>query len=596
MPKEEVLETGLIEKEVKPQKLTDSEKTIVRTALDLLTDYEPIRLSKAAQVRKNKAIIEGTIGGLPPTRLTSLPSYLVFNILKLFSTLIDIPDKRLIIADTIEQQTIIMAAFVDQVMREGGYHEALMSGWGGFKDAGLSGNTILAMGLKDNGMPVYHCLPIEAFSFTVMSRKLRTQTGIGETGRYTYSIWLTLQRAEEKYPGILDIALPGELPSSEILENNQELTGEQIAAIRKGEVIQVVQFVDKDFKVKAILAGSNAALVKADVDEDFPLVMDIDGETQEFLDIVKYDFEPLPEGMHAAGIADMFGSLNQMDTDMSSSKANNTLDNNTAAPIVNVPNTEASGIFAQIKMTEDAIKNGKRAYMAFDSDNNNGQALGRATVDYLRNTFDDPANKSTLDDIERRIKRSGWNLDYLFTNPDDTNLQTKLNIEANNQNVIDIQSHNMDFYKMPYLFAIFAITKFGKVNDKFGKMVFGTDLKIETLGGEEITLGDLQAKTKNKPVLRGTVIQWFKDVKKDKKQIVAEVDIKSGVEFNKRLEEDVLLKRQGNLIPGSPEWLKVQSALSMLWGGKELKPEQVQNQGQVAPQGMEEGIQKELEL
>jgi len=590
-----VLESDMLDAEVKDQELKDSEKTLVTTTLRLLEDYQPTRLNKIVKVKRNIALIDSAISGEIPTRLTSMPSYLVFHIVKLFSTLIDIPDRRLLIPEVSAPKSFIMSAFVDLIMREGGYHEALMGGWGGYKDLALHGNTILAMGLKDNGMPIFHCVPIETLSFTLMSNKLRTQTGIGATGRYVNSIYLTLQQAEKQYPGILKLAIPGELPSSELIENNQELSDDQKSAIKSNEIIQIAQMVDSDFKVKCVVAGANAALINSDEGEDFPFVMEIDGEMQPFLNIVKADFENLPKGIYAAGAGDMFGSLNDIDTKLSSSKANVAIDNNNAAPILNVPGATSESVFQQVKMTERAIKEGKRAYMAFDPEDNNGQQLGRATIDYLRNTFPEQEAQSVISDIVQRVERSGFSLDYLFTNPNKTNLQTKLDIEANNQNIIDIQSHNMDFYKMPVLFTIFAIQNFGKVNDKMGKMQFGSDLKID-LGSREATLGEINKENGAPATTRGDIIQLFKDMKKEKKPIAVEVDVKTGVSFNKRLEEDNLLKQLRQLQPGSASFLQVQSALSMLYGGKELAEQDVQGEGgAVAPEGLNDDIKTALE-
>ena len=96
-----VLETELIEKQPKLKRQSKSDKTIVETAIRLLNDNESIRLDKVNSVRRNKRMINTAISGELPTRLTSFPSYLAFHVVKLFSTLVNIPDKRLIIPGTI---------------------------------------------------------------------------------------------------------------------------------------------------------------------------------------------------------------------------------------------------------------------------------------------------------------------------------------------------------------------------------------------------------------------------------------------------------------------------------------------------------------
>lgn len=591
MKQEQVLEHKLTEQEVKEKELSQENLNIRKTALTLLDDYKPTRLSKVQRVRRNKALIDSSLNGETPTRLNSLPSFLVYHVVKLFSTLIGIPDKRLIIAGTSKPVSHVMAHYVDVVMREGGYHEALMSGWSGYKEAGLNGNMMLAMGIKDNGMPRFNCLPIENFSFTPMSNKLRTATGIGETGRYVYSIMLTLQRAEQQFPGLLKVAEAGILPNAETLQQNQELTEEQVAMIEENKIIQIAQLVDKDFKVKAVIAGGNAALYKADTGEDFPLVMDIDGEKQSFLDVVKFDFEKLPSGIYAAGAGDMFGNFNDTETKLNSSMANVAIDNNNAAPIINIPGVESESIFQQLKMAERAIAEGKQAYVPFDPADNNGQALGQSSIDYIRKTFNEGEAAAVIATIERIVKRSGFKLDFLFTDASLTNLQTRLDMEANNQNIIDIQSHNLDFYKMPVLFTIFAIQKFGKLKDKLAKREFATDLKIN-IEEEEITIGELQEVMGQKPLTRGKVVKMFKDAKKENKDIIVEVDVKTGVSFNKTLEEDTLLKRLRTLDPTSQAFAETNSELSQLLGGKAITQEASQPaQGGKAP----EGISKEIE-
>ena len=571
----DLFETKLLDKQPEIQKLTEKEKTVVDTAIRLIDDNKTRRSDQTAKAKRNKSLINQAIAGETPTRLTSLPSYLVYHVVKLFSTLVDIPDKRLIIPGISDQKRFLMAAFLDKIMRDGGYHDSLQAGWSGFDNMALNGDLVITMGLKEDGkrkgMPMYRQVPAETVSYNMLARMVRVRTGLGTVGRYAYPIYLTLQSAEQHFPGILDICLPGDLPSQDQLEQLQELDEDQISKIRKNEAIQILQFVDKDFKTTAIIAGANAGLYTMAQGEEFPYVMDIDGEKQPFINIVKGTFQFLPDGIDGAGAGDMFGNHNDIITKLNSSEANNVIDNINAPPIINIPGVKASTIFQQEKMTRKAIELGKKGFMSFDPAENNGQQLGRTTIDYLRNTFPEDESQGIIDKIEQDLRRSGWNLDFLFTNPDKTNLQTELDIEANNQNIIDIQSKNLDFYKVPAEFAIHAIRKFGSVTDK---RLFATDLEIE-IEGEKVKLGELMESRGVEPVTNGDMVRMFKD----NNTIEVEVDVKSGVSFNARLEERNLLKRMRFATPGSPEQLKISSALSLLNGGKAVEKQDMTGSG-----------------
>lgn len=571
----DLLETKLLDKQPAVEKLTSKEKTVVDTALRLIDDNKTRRSDRVQKAKRNKALIKTAIGGQLPTRLTSFPSYLVYHVVKLFSTLVDIPDKNLIIPGVKEQKKFLMAAFLDKVMRDGGYNDALQSGWSGYDNMALNGDLVLTMGLKQDGkskgMPVFQQVPAETVSYNRLARMIRTRTGVGAVGRYAFPIYLTLQSAEQHFPGILDVCLPGDLPSQEQLENLQELTEEQRSEIRKNEAIQILQFVDKDFKTTAIIGGANAGLYSMSEGDDFPYVMEIDGEKQPFINIVKGTFQFLPEGIDGVGSADMFGSLSDIQTKLNSSHVNNTIDNINAAPIVNIPGVKASTIFQQEKMTRKAIEEGKKGFMTFDPAENNGQQLGQASINYLRNTFPDNESQIDIDRLEQVLLRSGWNLDFLFTNPNKTNLQTELDIEANNQNIIDIQSKNLDFYKVPAEFAIYAIRKFGSVTDK---RLFGTDLELE-IEGETVKLGEMMESKGVPAITNGDMVRMFKE----NKFITVEVDVKSGVSFNSRIEERNLLKRMRFAAPGSPEFMKISNALSMLNGGKAVEAQEAASPG-----------------
>ena len=571
----DLLETKLLDKQPAVEKLTSKEKTVVDTALRLIDDNKTRRSDRVQKAKRNKALIKTAIGGQLPTRLTSFPSYLVYHVVKLFSTLVDIPDKNLIIPGVKEQKKFLMAAFLDKVMRDGGYNDALQSGWSGYDNMALNGDLVLTMGLKQDGkskgMPVFQQVPAETVSYNRLARMIRTRTGVGAVGRYAFPVYLTLQSAEQHFPGILDVCLPGDLPSQEQLENLQELTEEQRSEIRKNEAIQILQFVDKDFKTTAIIGGANAGLYSMSEGDDYPYVMEIDGEKQPFINIVKGTFQFLPEGIDGVGSADMFGSLSDIQTKLNSSHVNNTIDNINAAPIVNIPGVKASTIFQQEKMTRKAIEEGKKGFMTFDPAENNGQQLGQASINYLRNTFPDNESQIDIDRLEQVLLRSGWNLDFLFTNPNKTNLQTELDIEANNQNIIDIQSKNLDFYKVPAEFAIYAIRKFGSVTDK---RLFGTDLELE-IEGETVKLGEMMESKGVPAITNGDMVRMFKE----NKFITVEVDVKSGVSFNSRIEERNLLKRMRFAAPGSPEFMKISNALSMLNGGKAVEAQEAASPG-----------------
>jgi len=172
---ENLLETSLLNRKIKRQQLNEQDKQLVNTAIRLVTDYEPIRLNKVADVRRNKSFINQAIAskaniGFKPSRLNSFPSYLVFHIVKLFSTLYAIPDKKLIIPSVSDLNRLLMSSYLDKVMHDGGYHEALTGGWGGNKNMALNGDVVLGMGLGDSGkqrgMPVYNQIPIQNCSFT----------------------------------------------------------------------------------------------------------------------------------------------------------------------------------------------------------------------------------------------------------------------------------------------------------------------------------------------------------------------------------------------------------------------------------------------
>jgi len=364
---------------------------------------------------------------------------------------------------------------------------------------------------------------------------------------------------------------------------------DQIGVIKKNEAIQIMIFTDKDFEVTAIIAGANAALYKRLDGKEFPYKMTLDGYKQPYLNIVKGSFESLPDGLYGAGVGDMFGTLADIETKIFSSQTNNLLDNLNAPPIINIPGVEAASIFAQEKMARNAIKEGKRAMMAFDAVDNNGQKLGQASVDYLRNIFPERDVQPEINRINDIVRRSGWNLDFLFTNPNSTNFQSSLDIEANNKNVMDIQSKNLDFYKRPVEFAIDAIRKNGNVNDK---TVFATDLEVD-IQGDKQKLGDMLDKVGSPALTQGDIVQMFKD----NTSIDMEIDIKSGVAFNKTLERRSLREELQLVAPGSPRAIQLGNALAMLNGGAPSTKESLTDpQGNVGVPNAPQQLQQSLSL
>jgi len=566
----------------KPKKVVKTPEQL--TALRTLERYRPIRQAKDERVERARLMYDKAFGDGTLTRIDSLPGYILNMVVELFVTLAKVPDFRLIAPEATDEQEILMSAFLEHKIRKGGFHDLMETGWSGLHELALAGSVCVTGGTKTEedgepdeiGMPIYQMLPSDNTMYNPTATRIRVNTAGGDAFRFGYIDTFELETAEEKYPGILKIADPGDIPNVISLYQEDELTDEQRAEARSKQWIQVLTFFDRLLKVDAVYGGSNAAPYKELKGDDYE--HKLYGKT--ILPVGIMNFFPKTKGIEGVGAGEMFYPIADNIDKISSAQLNNTTDNYNAPAIISIADVEAEKVFGQLEMAKQKRLKGESSFMSFDPKNG---IVGQNQISYIRNDFPYADTEAIVAKMENVIKRLGFNLDFFFTDPDKTLGQTEFDIEASNSTVSKIMARNTDFFQYIYRHGGETITANGDVNSE---KPFGAEVTLD-IEGEEVRVSELAGKV----TTEGEIIQWFKDF-----EYTIEINTKTGVRFNNKLEERTLLRRLDRAAPGSQEQLNVLNALAFLGGSKRVNKEDLMGpQGAPQTKGAAGAAQAEFE-
>lgn len=554
----------------------------VVTALRTIDRYRTIRNEKDIKVNRARLMYDIAFGSGELTRLNSLPGYILNMVVELFVTLAQVPDFRLNVPEATDEEAILMSAYLEHKVRKGGFHDLMETGWSGFHELALTGTVNVQGGVKTEeywpddeiGDPLYQMIPCDNNFYNPTATRIRINTTGGDAYRYGFLDSFELDTADEQYPGIMDVCAQGDIPSALAYQKDDELTDEQRAEKQSKPYIQVLRFFDRIAKIDLTIGGSNAGKINLLTGEEY--------DHQLFgRDIVPTgiaNFFPKTKGIEGVGAGEMFYPVAKAIDDISSSQLNNTVDNYNAPAIISINDVTAEKVFAQLEMAKQKRLKGESSFMAFDP--KNGQA-GQNQVDYIRNEFPYEDTKAIIEKCEVIIRRLGFNLDLFFTDAAKTLGQTEFDIQGTNSTISKIIGRNTDFWQYIFRHGGETITENGDVNND---KPFGQDLELE-IEGEQVKVKELTGGI----TTEGEIIQMFKDY-----EYTIEIDTKTGVRFNDKLEERYLTRRLEKLAPGSQEYLNTLNALAFLKGGKRINKDDLLGPEGAAPAG-QGGGQAQLE-
>lgn len=573
-----------LDKEIKTTKLQRLDDEVSLTVYSLLTECEDIKSAKEDTVEKAKELYDNAMNGAMPTRADQFPSYLAPQLVNMFVTLIKTPDVRIRQTGLSEELELLMSKYLEDVVWNGGFVDLLERGWGGYHQTALYGDffvlasTEVLNGKKEqkkikNGEKFvnYQGLSVGNAFFNRMATAIRSNSISQQVTRCMFTTDMNIYEAEEIFEGITDIALPGNIPGTDQEDNRTDLTSQEQLALDENKNIQIGFFFDSINKVYSIRAGANnaeyARIDGAEFDKYFSIWWR--GKEQPMLPISHLQMYPRTEGIYSSGLVEMFLRICVNEGLLNNYMVNNLFDINNSPMWLNVDGARAGDILKQLRLGKRAMERGERAVLFPNGTSRDSSVISANDVQYLRPEPATDDNERQFARFDSVIKRMGWNLDYNFTDPNKTLGQTELDIQSVNRTVSSFWKRNTDFIEFNYSFAIDRIIKLGDENDE---TVFGRDVEVD-INGENVKL----SKIVGKDFTVGFIVKLFKYCKDSMR---LDIDTQSGTAFNDLLERSNLEKRLQVAMPGSPEYLRIASALSVLSGSKPLSAKDVQGQGE----------------
>lgn len=539
----------------KPQvKDTYQQSKVVRTALQMMQDFDSIRTEKDTRVRRAKDYYLKAVDGEIGDRRFKMPSFILNQLTEIYSTLIRVPDFQVKGLGVSKDVLMVMSMYLEQIIDEGGFYELMTRGWSGFKQQCLFGDFFVQCGYKTDGkigMPEYRGVSVGNFYTNAQASKLRSKTAGQSATRF--GIVYTFGQQElinmPFFKGVEKFAKPGDLPTLSQYDNEtDEKTDLQRGQQDKKDYYQVMFFYDSVHEVFSSIVGSNAYEWKPSKGEEYPFVMPLDGQTKAQLPLAHFKLFASPEGIFSSGVGEVFMRLVDVMGDLQTGVANVAIDNKNATAILNIPSVDADDLFGQLKLANKRKEEqGDNTFIVPTSIDGDQAQVGRGDISYLKNeTNIEEANQiSTM--VRQEIRTFGFNLDIFF-NQQDTARQSELDIIGQNQTISKFQAENTEDYRFIAEFAMHAIRENGDENDEtiFGEgLVLEDGLEVENLG---ITVGD--------------IVKKFKEIE----NLKIEVDTKNGFVSNPLLELRSIQRLLQVVPQGSPAQTQLLEALARAEG------------------------------
>lgn len=557
---------------------------VISAALDLLSDSNDIKSEKEITVEKSKNILLKLLSGEDPEKIDQFISYLPLILVNIFTTLYKVPDTRVVRTGYNEAIETLMSAFLEKVVKDAGFNEMMETGFGGSYQAAAYGDFyVLGMTgvLDSSGKRVkkgenfveFQGLGIGNAFFNREATSIRKRYVSQDLSRFGVITEMNIFEAERMFPDLLKKARPGRIPNGGT-ETNPTDHKTDVQDSFEDKLIEILYFYDKPHKIFSIIAGSNNYEYKRIEGKDFEdaFKMMFDGKEQDVLPIANYGLEQRPEGIYHSGLVEVFWRLIDLDSKMSTSLANNTLEGNYSPMLLNIENVDAADLLLQLKRGKHQMEQGNRAVI-IPKGASDGSPVGQANVGYTKPNELSAENGLLEAKIVKVFQRMGWDIDFNFTDSQKTLGQSEIDLSKTTKKVSKIQANNLDFYKFVYWYALDKIIKLGNVNDD---TLWGGEVEIE-VGGKDVTIEELAGE----PITVGFIIGLFKDAKK---RIDIEIDVQNGVVFNDTLERRAAERELNNSADGSAQQAKARRRLSIINGGGKIKMSDMIGTESQAPQ------------
>lgn len=577
-----------LDKEVVATKQKDGDDIVGLTVDELVTESSDIKSAKENTVIVAKELYDRVMSGDVPTRADQLPAYTPVQLVNMFYTLTKLPDTRIINTGYSLELEILMSKFLEDVVDQGGFNDLVEKDWSGLHQVATYGDFFVLAQTdilnnkkrkrkikKGEKFVEYQGLSMGNTFFNRTATAIRSNSVSQKVTRCMFTTDMNIYMAEKIFPGITDIALAGNIPST-LQESNptDESTDEQNAYDTE-KSMQIGFFFDDVNEVYSIRAGSNNAEYAQITDGEYKKFFSIwwRGKQKSMIPISQLKMESRTEGIYSTGLIELFMSICVNEGLIQGHMVNNLLDINNAPMWINVDGAKAGTVLQQLRMGREKMRQGERAVLFPNgTETTNANSITENDVQYLKPESATEDNERTLALFDKIIRRMGWNLDINFSDPNKTLGQTELDIQSVNRTISNFWTKNTDFVEFNNSFAIDRIIKLGDENDD---TVFGRDIKID-VSGEQVPLNELTGGD----ITVGFIVKLFKEAKENMR---LEIDTQSGTAFNDLLEMRNLQRRKASAIPGSPEFLRILSAESVLNGGKPLTQSDVQGQGEAQP-------------
>jgi hypothetical protein len=575
-----------LDKEVVVTNPDRGDDEVGRTVMQLITEITDLKNHKEQTVFSAKELYDNVINGEAPTKAAQLCSYLPVQLVNNFYSLIQIPDVNIINSGYIPELEIAMTRFLEMVVHDGGFKDLMEKGFSGFHQAAAYGDyyvlshtavlndkTSRKKVKKGEKFVQYQGLSVGNFFFNRRATTIRSNSVSQNMARCLITTDMNIYEAENVFPGITDIAQPGDIPSTLQEDNPTDLSSDSQQAYDRNKSIQIGFFFDLPNQVFSIRAGSNNANYKTVKGDEFEKAFSIwwRGRQEPMIPLSGFGMIPRTETIYSSGLIETFYRIAVNEGLLQGSLTNNVLDSNYSPIILNAENAEAGVLLKQLKKGKEATERGERAVIIPNEGSKNQAGgtgrIGKADVSYIKPHELTGENEKLMALFDKIIKRMGYNLDINFTDPNKTLGQTEIDIQSANRNISTILGRNSDFFEFNYSVAVDRIIKYGNEKDD---TVFGRDVKID-IKGEEVPL----TKLVGQDLTVGFMVKLFREAKDTMR---LQINTKSGNTFNDVLENRSLRRRLQTATPGSPEFLRIQSALSILNGGKALTQKDIQGQ------------------
>lgn len=437
----------------------------------------------------------------------------------------------------------IMTAALSTIVDQGGLAQALRDKGGVFYKAALFGDAFMQIGsVEGSGFPIqYRVCSLSDVYFDNGCTDVRDPvSGLSANEavmiyRYSWGQFIHL------YPEYKDKVVKGSIPRS--LRWRKQLEKTWIQTFYNDEdLIEVAHYWNLAEKSYVMFAGGACTPLIELMGDEYPYMMD----DQAYLPIIHFKFFPSTEGFYNWGLGHVLYDLATVASSLDNMAYNHAQDNVYPINFVNVPQGQASKIFAKIREANEQRKAGGKGFAVMEY--GAGDMAGRSGVT-LEPFQSQPITQEwerAFTRIERQVTRLGFELDAADRGANLTATQILSEQESADQTLKQVGEFNASESLFLVKVTLNMLKNLVSVRDKTPiQLTAPIVVEGQTLDLTEFTLGEMT-----------------RELKTDK--YFARINSRSGVIPSHTMQLAQISTVLPTLTPGSPAQLKTILNLAQL--------------------------------